>query len=259
MFISSEELVSWIGTYMWTLTRIAALFAIAPIFSSRNVPGKVKLGFAVVLTMVIAPTIPKAPMVAVFSGDMLLITLHQILIGFAMGLSLQMIFGMFVIGGQVVAYQMGLGFSQMVDPQTGLQVPVISQFYIVVLTLIFLAIDGHLIMIEVLAGSFFSMPIRPNGITVDSMWQLVNWGGQMYLGGVKIALPAIASILLINLTFGVITRSAPQFNIFSVGFPVTMVMGFLIIMTTYSTILPQITAQIANAFELMKFLVAGVP
>jgi len=259
MFISSEELISWIGTYLWTLTRIAALFSVAPIFSSRNVPSKVKLGFAVLLTFVIAPTIPKAPMVEVFSGDMLLITLHQIIIGLAMGLSLQMIFGMFIIGGQVVAYQMGLGFSQMVDPQTGLQVPVISQFYIVLLTLIFLAINGHLIMIEVLAESFVSLPISASGVTLDSMWHLVIWGGQMYLGGVKIALPAIASILLINLTFGVVTRSAPQFNIFSVGFPITMVMGFLIMMITFSTILPQVTAQIGNAFELMKFVAGGVP
>ncbi|NOZ52285.1 MAG: flagellar biosynthetic protein FliR [Gammaproteobacteria bacterium] len=259
MVITSEEITSWIGTYMWTLTRIAALFAVAPIFSSRNVPPKIKIGFAVVLTLVIAPTIPKAPAVDMLSGGMLLITLQQILIGLAMGLSMKMVFGMFVIGGQVVAYQMGLGFSQMVDPQTGLQVPVISQFYIVVLTLIFLAIDGHLIMIEVVAESFTSMPIAVNGISMDSMWRLVNWGSQMYLGGVKIALPAIAAILLINLTFGVVTRSAPQFNIFSVGFPITMVLGFFIIMATFSTMLPQIIAQISNAFELMKSIAVGAP
>ena len=207
--------------------------------------------------MVIVPIIPKAPAVDPLSASALLITLHQILIGAAMGLALQLVFGMFVIGGQIIAYQMGLGFSQMVDPQSGTQVPVVSQFYIILLTLIFFAINGHLILIEVLAESFISMPIAAQGLTTDAFWTLVSWSSQMYVGAVQIALPAIAAILLINFTFGVVTRSAPQFNIFSIGFPITMVMGFFVMMITLSSVLPHITHQIAATFELMRVLVAG--
>ncbi len=254
---STEELTSWVGSAMWVLVRITALIAAAPILGSRTVPAKIKLGLALVLTMVLLPLVPKAPFVDPLSSSALLITINQIIIGIAMGLALQLVFGMFVIGGQIIAYQMGLGFSQMVDPQSGMQVPVVSQFYIVLLTLIFFSLDGHLALIQVLSDSFVSLPVGTNGLSKDGMWALVAWGSEMYVGAVQIALPAIASILLINLTFGVASRSAPQFNIFSIGFPITMIMGFFVIMATLTTILPHITKQLAAAFGLVKLLVAG--
>jgi flagellar biosynthetic protein FliR len=96
-----------------------------------------------------------------------------------------------------------------------------------------------------------------NGLSKDGLWALVSWGSDMYTGAIQIALPAIASILLINLTFGVVSRSAPQFNIFSIGFPITMIMGFFVIMATLTTILPHITKQLSAAFSLVRLLVAG--
>lgn len=255
--ISAEEITAWVGSAMWVLVRITALIAAAPILGSRSIPAKIKLGLAVVLTMVLLPLVPKAPLVDPLSSSALLITVNQVIIGAAMGLALQLVFGMFVIGGQIIAYQMGLGFSQMVDPQSGTQVPVVGQFYIILLTLIFFSLDGHLALIQVLSDSFVSLPVGANGLSKDGVWALVAWGSNMYVGAVQIALPAIASILLINLTFGVVSRSAPQFNIFSIGFPVTMIMGFFIIMSTLTTILPHITAQLSAAFSLVKLLISG--
>lgn len=242
---------------MWILVRITALVTAAPVLGARTVPVKVKLGLSVALTMILVPIIPKVPAVDPLSSQAFLITLNQVIIGVAMGLALQLVFTMFVIGGQIIAYQMGLGFSQMVDPQSGLQVPVVSQFYIVVLTLIFFSLNGHLALIQALTDSFFSLPIGVNSLSKDGIWNLVSWGSQMYVGAMKIALPAIASILLINFTFGVVTRSAPQFNIFSIGFPITLIMGFFIIMATLTTILPHISQQLENVFELIKTIVSG--
>lgn len=255
--ISSEEITVWVGSAMWVLVRITALIAAAPVLGSRTVPSKIKLGLAVVLTIVLLPVVPKAPAVDPLSSSAVLITANQIIIGAAMGLALQLVFAMFVIGGQIIAYQMGLGFSQMVDPQSGLQVPVVSQFYIILLTLVFFSLDGHLALIQVLSDSFISLPVGTNGLTKEGMWALVAWGSDMYVGAIQIALPAIASILLINFTFGVVSRSAPQFNIFSIGFPITMVMGFFIIMATMTTLLPHINRQLAAVFGLVKMLVAG--
>ncbi len=152
---------------------------------------------------------------------------------------------------------MGLGFASMVDPSSGTQVPVVSQFYVIVLTLVFLALDGHLTFISVMAESFHTLPIGVNGLSNAGLWALVNWGGNMYAGAVQIALPAIASLLLINLAFGIVTRAAPQFNIFSIGFPVIMVAGFFIMLVTLTAILPQIKLQVANAFALMRGLAGG--
>lgn len=255
--ISSEEITAWVGSSMWILVRITALVTSAPILGSRTVPVKVKLGLSLALTMILLPIIPKVPAVDPLSSQAFLITLNQIIIGVAMGLALQLVFTMFVIGGQIIAYQMGLGFSQMVDPQSGMQVPVVGQFYIIVLTLVFFSLNGHLALIQLLSDSFFSLPIGTDSLTKEGLWKLVSWGSQMYVGAMQIALPAIASILLINFTFGVVTRSAPQFNIFSIGFPVTMIMGFFIIMATLTTILPHINRQLSNIFELIKLLVSG--
>lgn len=243
---------------MWALIRVSALVASAPVVSSTSIPMKVKLGLSLGLTLIIVPVIPAAPVVEPLSADALLIAVHQILIGVAMGLALQMVFTMFVVGGQVIAYQMGLGFSQMVDPQSGMTVPVVSQFYIILITLMFFTLNGHLAMIDVLADSFISMPIAPDGLSAKSMWSLVVWGAHMYAGGVQIALPAIASILLINLTFAVVTRSAPQFNIFSIGFPITIIMGFFIIMATLTTVLPHFERQLSGAFALIRDMIGGL-
>ena len=257
MTLASSEIMSWVGSFMWPLIRIAALVGVAPVFGARTVPVRAKLVFALVLTLVIAPVSPPVPVIDPLSGEAVLIVLNQILIGTAMGLALQMVFAMFIVGGQIIAFQMGLGFASMVDPSSGTQVPVVSQFYVIVLTLVFLALDGHLTFINVIANSFHTLPIGVNGLSSDGLWALVNWGGQMYAGAVQIALPAIASLLLINLTFGIVTRAAPQFNIFSIGFPVTMVAGFFIMMATLMAVLPQIKLQLANAFALMRGVAGG--
>jgi flagellar biosynthesis protein FliR len=257
MTLASSEIMSWVGEFMWPLIRIAALVGVAPVFGARTIPLRIKLLFSIMLTLVIAPVIPPVPVVDPISGAAVLIVMNQILIGVAMGLALQLVFAMFVIGGQIIAFQMGLGFASMVDPASGTQVPVISQFYVILLTLVFLALDGHLTVIGVVAESFSALPIGVNGLNNDGIWALVTWGGKMYAGAVQIALPAIASLLLINLTFGVVTRSAPQFNIFSIGFPITMVAGFFVMLATLVAILPQIKLQLSNVFELMRGLVGA--
>jgi flagellar biosynthetic protein FliR len=254
--INIPDITAYIGSFMWALFRIAAMVTIAPVFGSRSIPARVKLGIALGLTVVIVPIIPMPEPVAPLSADAILITIQQIIIGAALGLALQFVFAMFVIGGQVIAYQMGLGFSKMVDPQSGTQVPVVSQFYIIVLTLMFFALNGHLTLIRVLAESFTSLPISTHGLSLDSMWTLIQWSGAMYVAGIQIALPAVASIMLVNFTFAVVTRSAPQFNIFSIGFPMTMIIGFFVIMVTLTGILPQIKNQLNAVFLLMKSLVS---
>lgn len=252
MHITSDDLTGWIGSYLWALIRIAALITAAPVIGSHSIPARIKLGFSLALTMVIVPILPQAPAVDPFSADAFLITLHQILIGAAMGLVFQLVFTMFVIGGQVLAYQMGLGFSQMVDPQSGTHVPVVSQFYIVVITLLFFSMNGHLAMIEVLIESFTLLPITPSGISTSGYWLLIEWSKEMFVGGLKIALPAVASILLINFSFAVVTRSAPQFNVFTLGFPITIVVGFFIIMATLTTIVPHFVNQYSTAIEVIR-------
>ncbi len=257
MTFASSEIMSWIGAFLWPLFRIAALVAAAPVFGARTVPMRIKLVLSLMITLVVMPVLPPLPAVDPISGAAVLITLNQILIGAAMGLALQLIFAMFVLGGQIIAYQMGLGFATMVDPASGTTVPVISQFYVITLTLIFFGLNGHLVFIDVVAESFKTLPIGMNGLSRDGLWQLAVWGGKMYAGAVQIALPAIASLLLINLTFGIVTRSAPQFNIFSLGFPIAILAGFFIMIATLDMISTQVNMQLTAVFEFMRWLAGG--
>jgi flagellar biosynthetic protein FliR len=150
---------------------------------------------------------------------------------------------------------MGLGFAQMVDPQNGLQVPVLSQFYLMMATLVFLALNGHLILVDVLVGSFQTMPISANGLLPEDFWQLARWGSYVFGGAVSMAIPTIAALLIVNISFGVMNRSAPQLNIFGIGFPVMMLFGFAIIFVTLPSVVPQFSDLVVNNVSMLRDLV----
>jgi len=183
--------------------------------------------------------------------------MQQIVIGSAMGFTLQLVFAAVTTGGQVVAMQMGLGFASMVDPQNGMQVPVLSQIYLLLVTLLFLTFNGHLLMIEMVAESFTTLPIAIDGLTRNGFWHLVIWGTQMFAGALSLALSAVASLLVVSIAFGVMARAAPQLNIFAVGFPVSLIMGFVVILYTLPTIVPQFEALANEGFALIIRLLSG--
>ncbi len=257
MPLSSAEIAAWVGAFLWPLTRISALMMVAPIFGSQVIPRRVRLMMALALTWAILPFAPAMPRVEPLGPDGLLVTAQQVLIGLSMGFILRLVFGALELGGQIIAMQVGLSFASLADPQNGAQSPLISQFYNLLGTLIFLALNGHLLLIELLVQSFTVLPVAPTGADRDWLWILVNWGGQMFAGGVLVALPAIASLLLVNLAFGVMVRAAPQLNIFAVGFPIILVLGLLIILYSLPTLLFQLQHLFDEAFRTLGTLAGG--
>ncbi len=252
MNITGAELISWISTLLWPFMRISGMFVAAPIFSARSVPVRIRVLLAFFIAWILLPVIPPPPVVDLISGEALAISISQVMIGIAMGFILQMVFSAFVIAGQSIATAMGLGFASIVDPQNGVQVPVISQAFLIMATLVFLALNGHLIFIEVLAKSFHNLPIGPVFLSEDALWQLVIWGSDMFTGGMLIALPAVAALLLVNLAFGVTSRAAPQLNIFAVGFPIMIMVGIAFIILTLPTITSHLSRLINQAVDLIQ-------
>ncbi|NOX09884.1 MAG: flagellar biosynthetic protein FliR [Gammaproteobacteria bacterium] len=252
MEISDTQLISWIGNFFWPFMRVAMMMTVAPIFGSRLMPVRARIVSAIVITWLLLPIIPDVPTVNPLSPEGVLIVVQQLLIGMMMGFVLQMLFASLVVGGQTVALSMGLGFASMVDPQNGVQVPVVSQIYLVVATLLFLTLNGHLMLISMLADSFSSLPIASDGVSRQTLWDVVAWAGEMFAHGILIALPAVTALLLVNLAFGVITRSAPQLNIFGVGFPLTLAMGFVIILYTLPGMLPHFERVMESAFSMIQ-------
>jgi len=257
MNFTGAELTSWLATLLWPFMRIGAMFAAAPIFSARSVPVRIRILLAFMIASVLVPVLPEPPAVDLISGEALIISVHQVLIGVAMGFIVQLVFAAFVIAGQSIAMAMGLGFASIIDPQNGVQVPVVSQAFLIMVTLVFLALNGHLVLIDMLAKSFENIPVGMMVPSRDGLWQLVNWGSDMFAGGMLVALPAVAALLLVNLAFGVTTRAAPQLNIFAVGFPVMIMVGLSFIILTLPTITSHLGHLMMQATELVQNFLAS--
>ncbi|MFA7592140.1 MAG: flagellar biosynthetic protein FliR [Thiohalobacteraceae bacterium] len=257
MLFTTAQIAGWIGDFLWPLMRVAMMLAVAPIFGGRLVPMRIRAALAVLITWVLLPVIPAAPAVDPLSAVGVLIAAQQLLIGLILGFMLQLVFSALMIGGHTIAMGMGLGFASMVDPQNGVQVPVVGQYYVTFASLLFLALNGHLALLGVLADSFHSLPVAADGIVRQTLWDVAVWGSRMFAGGLLIAIPAVTALLLTNIAFGVITRAAPQLNIFGVGFPLTLTLGFVIMMFTLPALIPQFTDLLDDAFGLLHGLGGG--
>jgi flagellar biosynthetic protein FliR len=185
------------------------------------------------------------------------LVVNQVLIGAAMGLTLQVVFNALVVGGQIIGASMGLGFASVVDPQNGIQVPVVSQLYFILGALIFLSLDGHLTMVELVARSFATLPVDGRGLEPRHFEGLSLWGGLLFGEGMRLALPVVLVVLLTNLALGVATRAAPQLNVFALGFSITLMLGLTAMLVSLGNLGPLFTDMLARAFAMTARLVSG--
>ena len=257
MTITATELAGLLTAWLWPFFRIAALVSAGPVFGNRSVPVRIRLGIALALTLVIAPLVPPMPRVDPLSGTGLIITVQQVLIGLTLGFALRVMFAVLELGGEIIAHLMGLGFASLVDPNNGVSVPVVSHFYIILATLVFLSIDGHLLVIQTLAESFVRLPVGGDGIGTRGLWNLAGLAGWVFSAALVMALPAIVALLTVNLAFGVMTRAAPQLNIFAVGFPVSLIFGFLVMILTLPVAVSQFAALAERSIEFAESVVYG--
>lgn len=245
MVLSSAQIAAWLTAWIWPFLRVSAFITAAPIFGNRLTPYRIRLGIALMVTVVVAPVVPPVPLIDPVSISGLLIAAQQMLIGAALGFALRLVFAVLELGGQLIAQMMGLGFAVLVDPQNGIDVPVVSRLYIILATLVFLGLNGHLAIIAVLSDSFATLPIGSQELGQDGLWALITHARWLFSSAVTLALPAIVALFIVNLAFGVMARAAPQLNIFAVGFPLTLIFGFLVMLLT----LPSALSQFESLFD----------
>jgi flagellar biosynthetic protein FliR len=253
---SGAELMNTTAGLLWPFMRIGAMFVSAPIFSASSLPVRVRILLAALIAWVLLPVLPRPPQVDLISGEAFLIGFYQILVGLAMGFILQLVFAVFIVAGQSIAMAMGLGFASAVDPQNGVQVPVVSQFLLIMVTLMFLALDGHLILLELMAESFRLLPVGTLHPPADQLKALAYWGSYMFAGGLLVALPAVAGLLLVNIAFGVASRAAPQLNIFAVGFPVMIMAGFTLLVLITPSLTDHFAGILTDALGIIRRLLS---
>lgn len=225
---TSAQLDLWLATLLYPLARILAMIATSPIFGNKQVPVRVKIGLSVLLTIIIAPTVEGLPSVGVGSPLGLLIIVQQIIIGVAMGFTMRLIFTAVEMAGEFAGLQMGLGFASFYDPVNASFTPIVAQLMGFLAILVFLALNGHLLLISGLAESFHTLPIG-DMIQKKGIMEFANWGGSIFEFALQISLPVLAAMLITNLALGILTRAAPQLNLFAVGFPITLTIGFMVL------------------------------
>lgn len=252
--ISADLISQWIGQHFWPFFRLASFMMVIPFVGTQLVPARVRLGLALLITVLVVPMIPAVPRVDAFSADAVVITLQQILIGVGMGFALTALFQLFVVAGQMIAMQMGLGFASMVDPANGVNVPVLAQIYSITITLLYLAMNGHLVAFDVFIESFYTLPIGLEGLGQAGVWSLAHRVSWMFVSAMLLALPAVTAVFIVNISFGVMTRAAPQMNIFALGFPIGLIFGLFAIWVLHANFLPHFEQYSRETFEFMRQL-----
>lgn len=243
--IGSAQLEAWLAAFLWPFLRIAALMVSEPLLGHRAIPIRLRLGFALLLAMLVAPGLPPPPAVGLASAAGLMVAVQQILIGLAMGFSMRLLLAAVEMAGSVVGLTMGLGFATFYDPQNSAQVPVLAQFTGLLAILVFFAMDGHLMVIAALVESFHVLPVAPQLLAAAGFQAVAAAGGRIFTLGVLLALPVLAALLIVNAALGVMSRAAPQLNLFAVGFPLTLLAGFAVLFLS----LPYLAPHFVRLYE----------
>lgn len=241
-----DQLYGWITAFLWPFFRILSLIGAAPVLGESSIPVRVKIGFAAVVTVAVAPSIGPLPNIPPASYEGLWITLQQVLIGTSLGLTMRIVFAAAQTAGDFIGLQMGLSFASFFDPATGANTAVLARIMNIMAILLFITLNGHLLLLAGVLRTFETLPISAHALNPDGFGMLFEWSSQVLLGGMLLALPFIIILLTINLALGILNRTAQQLSVFAVGFPITLVTGLILLMV----ILPQTLPFLGQMFEM---------
>jgi flagellar biosynthetic protein FliR len=249
-------LVDTLFRILWAALRVSGVVMIAPVLGAMFVPPRARILITMVLAFAMLPAIGSVPAYSPLSIQGFLAIAQELLVGIAMGFMLKLAIEAAVLGGQIVSSGTGLSFAMVVDPQMG-GIPLLGRFYLIIATLLMLASNAHLQLIEMLAASFNVLPIGSGGFDAVDARGIAEFAGIMFVGALKLALPSVAALLMVNVAFGVISRAAPTLNLFAVGFPITLLMGFLIMLMDIPGHGPIWQSQLAETFAAISRLLSG--
>ncbi|NUU00190.1 flagellar biosynthetic protein FliR [Herbaspirillum robiniae] len=251
---TSQQLYAWVAMFIWPATRVLALIATAPPFGSASVPMLVKVLLGLAISTVIAPDVPVPAALDPTSMAGILILLQQLLIGASMGLAMRVVFAAVEAAGELTSSTMGLSFAAFFDPQTQGRTSVVSQLFSLLATMVFLSLNGHLILLQVMAESFHTLPISAAPMTTEGFHQLALWGAKLFSMGLQMSLPLLIALLITNFALGILTRAAPQLNLFGIGFSITMLAGFILIGFGLPYMLTPMQRFLSDGIEMVRLL-----
>lgn len=255
--LTGENVLAIMGRVWWPFLRISALFYMMPLIGDRMKPVQVRILLALAISVLLAPMMPTMPAIDPFSAEMLVVSLQQILLGLMLGVMLRILFGVMTMLGQILSMQMGLAMGIMNDPSSG-SVPLLSQLMLFLASFLFLIANGHLIAIDIVIESFFTWKVGQSLFDLE-LYRVLGLFGWMFGSALILAIPAVVAMLTVNITFGVMNRSAPSLNAIALGFPLAMMMGLISILLTLAGIPSRYNEFTNHALDQMRLFVQGVP
>lgn len=224
--------MAWISPILWPFLRILGLFSVSPVFSMRVIPVRARIGLAFFVAVCAQPMLQSNAAMPINHPDALGAVAQQVVIGLAIGFAIRLVFASVELAGEVIGLQMGLNFASFFDPSSSTQVSAVGRFFGHIATLFFVVINGHLMVLMAVVKSFDRFPVDGHFLNAIGQMRLYELGANLFSSALWIALPMMALLMFVNLTLGIVSRVAPQMNIYAVGFPVTLTVGLLGIAAT---------------------------
>ncbi|QPN30174.1 flagellar biosynthetic protein FliR [Diaphorobacter sp. JS3051] len=247
---TEAQIMAWLSPVLWPFLRVLALFTSAPVFSMRVIPVRTRIGLAFLVAVCAQAVLPEQPVISLNSREAAGAVVQQVGIGLAMGFAVRLVFAAVELAGEIIGLQMGLNFASFFDPTSNAQVSAVARFFGNISMLLFVVINGHLMVLMAVVKSFDSFPVGGNFLQAIGQMRLHELGASLFSSALWIALPMIALLLFVNLTLGIISRVAPQMNIYAVGFPVTLTVGMLGITATLPMLEQPMLALLQQSIEL---------
>jgi flagellar biosynthetic protein FliR len=247
--ITEAQLAAWVSPIFWPFLRVLAVFTTAPVFSMRAIPVRAKVALAFFVALATQASLPDMPVIGFDDPQVMGVVVQQVGVGLAIGFAIRLVFSAVELAGEVVGFQMGLNFAAFFDPTINAQSSAVARFFGQMTSLLFLAMNGHLMVLIAITRSFHSFPLDQNFLETLKQMKLQRLGADLFASALWIALPMIGMLMFANLAMGIISRIAPQMNIFAVGFPITLVVGLIGITVTLPMLDQPFMALMERAVE----------
>lgn len=254
LVINDAQISLWLSTLWLPFLRIGAALMLSPVFSSTHIPSRIRIILPIFIVAVLLPTMPTGLAINALGVDGVLLAANEILVGICLGFLLQLTFESVSFASQLMATGMGLSFASLYNPDEGESVPILGQFLMLLAILLFLALDGHLAFISFIAKSFNVWPVATPVLSAPAMSIMLAAISDMLIAALHIALPALIALIMAQVAMGVVSRSAPSLNLFSIGLPVTLLLGFFVVEAMLPNFKETFQQMLTHSFLLMQSL-----
>lgn len=248
--LTEAQLLAWISPVIWPFLRVLAVFTSAPIFSSKSFPVRARVALAFFIAFAAQPSLQGQPVISITGPEAMGAVIQQVGIGLAIGFAVRVVFSAFALAGEVVGFQMGLGFASFFSPALNSQSGAVGNFFGHMASFVFIAMNGHLMVLMAVIKSFEKFPVDQNFLEALKQMKLYELGADVFASGLWIALPMIGMLMFVNLALGIVSRVAPQMNIYAIGFPITLAVGLIGITATLPMLDQPLMALMERAIDI---------